>query len=41
MLTVYRGNLIGTSMRGHELSLKHFLGTGHNVMWTRSRQKIW
>ncbi|MDP6102748.1 MAG: molybdopterin-dependent oxidoreductase, partial [Dehalococcoidia bacterium] len=25
VLTVYRGNLIGTSMRGHELTLNHFL----------------
>jgi len=33
MVTVYRGNLIGTSMRGHELSLKHWLGTHHNVLW--------
>jgi len=33
MLTVYRGNLIGTSMRGHELALKHFLGTHNNVLW--------
>ena len=33
VLTVYRGNLIGTSMRGHELTLKHFLGTHHNALW--------
>lgn len=33
VLTVYRGNLIGTSMRGHELTLKHWLGTHNNVMW--------
>jgi nitrate reductase alpha subunit len=33
VLTVYRGNLIGTSMRGHELALNHFLGTHHNAMW--------
>jgi len=33
MVTVYRGNLIGTSMRGHELALKHWLGTHSNVMW--------
>ncbi|MHA2611402.1 MAG: nitrate reductase subunit alpha [bacterium JZ-2024 1] len=33
VLTVWRGNLIGTSMRGHELALKHFLGTHHNVLW--------
>ena len=39
MLTVYRGNLIGTSMRGHELALKHFLGTGHNVMWDEEPAK--
>jgi nitrate reductase alpha subunit len=35
VLTVYRGNLIGTSMRGQELALKHFLGTHHNVLWDR------
>lgn len=33
VLTVYRGNLIGTSMRGHELALKEFLGTHHNALW--------
>ncbi|GBC93722.1 Respiratory nitrate reductase 1 alpha chain [bacterium HR15] len=33
VLTVWRGNLIGTSMRGHELALKHFLGTHHNVLY--------
>ncbi len=39
MLTVYRGNLIGTSMRGQELALKHFLGTSHNVMWDEEPAK--
>ncbi|MFB6262751.1 MAG: nitrate reductase subunit alpha, partial [Bradymonadaceae bacterium] len=29
---IYRGNLIGTSMRGHEYGLKHFLGTHNNVL---------
>jgi nitrate reductase alpha subunit len=33
VVTVYRGNLVGTSMRGHELALKHWLGTHNNVMW--------
>ncbi len=33
VLIVWRGNLIGTSMRGHELALKHFLGTHHNVLY--------
>ena len=32
VLWIYRGNLIGTSMRGHEYSLKHFLGTHNNVL---------
>lgn len=39
ILTVYRGNLIGTSMRGQELTLKHFLGTHHNVMWDNEPAK--
>jgi nitrate reductase alpha subunit len=39
VLTVYRGNLIGTSMRGHELALKHFLGTHHNVLWDHEPAK--
>jgi nitrate reductase alpha subunit len=39
VLTVYRGNLIGTSMRGHELALKHFLGTHHNVLWENEPAK--
>ncbi|HJO25376.1 MAG: nitrate reductase subunit alpha [bacterium] len=39
MLTVYRGNLIGTSMRGHELTLKHWLGTHNNVMWDEEPAK--
>ncbi|MEW6280423.1 MAG: molybdopterin-dependent oxidoreductase, partial [Candidatus Eremiobacterota bacterium] len=39
VLTVYRGNLIGTSMRGQELTLKHFLGTHHNVMWENEPAK--
>ncbi|MBP85134.1 MAG: nitrate reductase subunit alpha [Planctomycetaceae bacterium] len=38
-LTVYRGNLIGTSMRGHELTLKHFLGTHHNALWEEEPAK--
>ncbi|MCP4759518.1 MAG: nitrate reductase subunit alpha, partial [Planctomycetes bacterium] len=32
VLWVWRGNLIGTSMRGHEYGLKHFLGTHNNVL---------
>ena len=32
VLSIYRGNLIGTSMRGHEYALKHFLGTHNNVL---------
>ena len=32
VLWIWRGNLIGTSMRGHEYSLKHFLGTHNNVL---------
>ncbi|MFN8524515.1 MAG: nitrate reductase subunit alpha [Chloroflexota bacterium] len=39
VLTVYRGNLIGTSMRGHELALKHFLGTHHNSLWENEPAK--
>jgi nitrate reductase alpha subunit len=39
MLTVYRGNLVGTSMRGHELSLNHWLGTDNNVMWDEEPAK--
>lgn len=30
-LMVWRGNLIGTSMRGHMLALRHLLGTHHNA----------
>lgn len=32
VLWVYRGNLIGTSMRGHEYCLRHLLGTHNNVL---------
>ena len=32
VLWIYRGNLIGTSMRGHEYGLKHLLGTHNNVL---------
>jgi nitrate reductase alpha subunit len=32
VLWMYRGNLIGTSMRGHEYGLKHLLGTHNNVL---------
>src|SRR5690606_16351103 len=32
VLWIYRGNLIGTSMRGHEYALRHLLGTHHNVL---------
>lgn len=39
VLTVYRGNLIGTSMRGHELTLKHFLGTHDNSLWEEEPAK--
>lgn len=31
-LFVWRGNLIGTSMKGHEYALKHMLGTHNNVL---------
>jgi len=31
-LMVWRGNLIGTSMRGHMHALRHLLGTHHNVL---------
>ena len=31
-LMVWRGNLIGTSMRGNTIALRHLLGTHHNVM---------
>ncbi|MBM3269031.1 MAG: nitrate reductase subunit alpha [Candidatus Sericytochromatia bacterium] len=39
MLVVYRGNLIGTSMRGQELTLKHWLGTHNNVLWDHEPAK--
>ena len=39
VLWIYRGNLIGTSMRGHELNLKHMLGTHHNVFGGEGRAK--
>src|SRR5690606_13898303 len=32
VLWIYRGNLIGTSMRGHEYALKHLLGTHNSVL---------
>ena len=32
VLWVWRGNLIGTSMRGHEYGLKHLMGTHNNVL---------
>ena len=32
VLGIWRANLIGTSMRGHEYALKHFLGTHNNVL---------
>ncbi len=32
VLWIWRGNLIGTSMRGHEYALKHLLGTHNNVL---------
>ncbi|MBC8202206.1 MAG: nitrate reductase subunit alpha, partial [Planctomycetes bacterium] len=32
VLWIWRGNLIGTSMRGHEYGLKHMLGTHNNVL---------
>ncbi len=32
VLWIWRGNLIGTSMRGHEYGLKHLLGTHNNVL---------
>ncbi|MBK1717318.1 nitrate reductase subunit alpha [Thiocystis violacea] len=39
VLWIYRGNLIGTSMRGHELNLKHMLGTHNNVLGGETRAK--
>ena len=39
VLWIYRGNLIGTSMRGHELNLKHMVGTHHNVLGGEGRAK--
>ncbi|WP_340695240.1 nitrate reductase subunit alpha [Hydrogenobacter thermophilus] len=39
VLIVWRGNLIGTSMRGQEIALKHFLGTHHNVLWEEEPAK--
>ncbi len=39
VLWIYRGNLIGTSMRGHEINLKHALGTHHNVLGGEGRSK--
>jgi len=39
MVTVYRGNLIGTSMLGQELALKRWLGTHHNVIWDEESAK--
>ena len=35
----YCGNLIGTSMRGHELNLQHMVGTHHNVLGGEGRAK--
>jgi nitrate reductase / nitrite oxidoreductase, alpha subunit len=32
VLWIWRANLIGTSMRGHEYNLKHMLGTHNNVL---------
>ena len=32
VLWIWSRNLIGTSMRGHEYALKHFLGTHNNVL---------
>ena len=32
VMWIWRGNLIGTSMRGHEYNLKHMLGTHNNVL---------
>lgn len=32
VLWIWRGNLLGTSMRGHEYALKHLLGTHNNVL---------
>lgn len=32
VMWIWRGNLIGTSMRGHEYNLKHLLGTHNNVL---------
>ncbi len=39
VLIVWRGNLIGTSMRGQEIALKHFLGTHNNVLWDEEPAK--
>ncbi len=40
VLMVWRGNLIGTSMRGHEYALKHLLGTHHNVLGRERAQGL-
>ncbi len=40
VLWIYRGNLIGTSMRGHEYALKHLLGTHNNVLGEERAQGL-
>ncbi|MCL5957901.1 MAG: nitrate reductase subunit alpha [Chloroflexi bacterium] len=37
-LVVWRGNLIGSSMKGHEYALKHMLGTHNNVLGEEQAQ---
>jgi nitrate reductase alpha subunit len=40
VMWIYRGNLIGTSMRGHEYGLKHFLGTHDNVLGDERAEEL-
>jgi nitrate reductase alpha subunit len=40
VLWVYRGNLIGTSMRGHFYALRHLLGTHDNVLGQERAQGL-
>lgn len=40
VLWVWRGNLIGTSMRGHEYALRHLLGTHNNVLGEDRAQEL-
>ncbi|HEX7009922.1 MAG TPA: nitrate reductase subunit alpha [Phycisphaeraceae bacterium] len=40
VMWVWRGNLIGTSMRGHEYCLRHLLGTHNNVLGEDRAQEL-